>query len=220
MQGVKNIGKGAFWLIAFFAAFFAVKLSVPFTNSGEVTLGLAELLGIVAAVYVLFYLLKNYKALTRDRKILAFVALISQGTLFLIWVLRAVLVGLELKSLLVLQANACVLSFFFLILLDMLQAKRVLFFLSLFCAFLGVVSVALILFLPQSITDLVLVSTPRFDLILWSHAIRTFLLLVCLPLFIGEDGVWYSMPISDIIAAVLTVIMLWIQFREWKKEKM
>ena len=45
-------------------------------------------------------------------------------------------------------------------------------------------------------------------------------LLVCLPLFIGEDGVWYSMPISDIIAAVLTVIMLWIQFREWKKEKM
>jgi Na+-driven multidrug efflux pump len=40
-----------------------------------------------------------------------------------------------------------------------------------------------------------------------------------LPLFIGEKGVWYSMPISDIIAAVLTVIMLIIQFREWKKEE-
>ena len=44
-------------------------------------------------------------------------------------------------------------------------------------------------------------------------------LLLILPLFIGEKGVWYSMPISDIIAAVLTVIMLIIQFREWKKEE-
>ena len=43
-------------------------------------------------------------------------------------------------------------------------------------------------------------------------------LLLILPLFIGEKGVWYSMPISDIIAAILTVIMLVIQFRQWKRE--
>ncbi len=43
-------------------------------------------------------------------------------------------------------------------------------------------------------------------------------LLLILPLFIGEKGVWYSMPISDVIAAILTVIMLVIQFREWKRE--
>lgn len=43
-------------------------------------------------------------------------------------------------------------------------------------------------------------------------------LLLILPLFIGEKGVWYSMPISDIIAAMLTVVMLIIQFREWKRE--
>lgn len=43
-------------------------------------------------------------------------------------------------------------------------------------------------------------------------------LLLVLPLFIGENGVWYSMPISDAIAAVLTVIMLAIQFNEWKKQ--
>ena len=43
-------------------------------------------------------------------------------------------------------------------------------------------------------------------------------LLVILPMFIGENGVWYSMPISDSIAALLTVIMLVIQFREWKRE--
>ncbi|MBR5335347.1 MAG: MATE family efflux transporter [Bacteroidaceae bacterium] len=43
-------------------------------------------------------------------------------------------------------------------------------------------------------------------------------LLVILPMFIGEDGVWYSMPISDITAALLTVILLMGQFREWKNE--
>lgn len=42
-------------------------------------------------------------------------------------------------------------------------------------------------------------------------------LLLILPLFIGEKGVWYSMPVSDIIAAILTVIMLVIQFRQWKR---
>ena len=43
-------------------------------------------------------------------------------------------------------------------------------------------------------------------------------LLLIMPLFIGEKGVWYSMPVSDIIAAMLTVVMLAIQFREWKRE--
>ena len=45
-------------------------------------------------------------------------------------------------------------------------------------------------------------------------------LLLILPFFIGEKGVWYSIPISDMIAAMLTIVMLWIQFREWKNEKM
>ena len=43
-------------------------------------------------------------------------------------------------------------------------------------------------------------------------------LLLILPLFIGEKGVWYSMPISDIIAAILTVVMLILQFRQWNRE--
>ena len=44
-------------------------------------------------------------------------------------------------------------------------------------------------------------------------------LLLVLPLYLGENGVWYSMPISDIVAAMLTVVMLVLQFREWKREK-
>lgn len=42
-------------------------------------------------------------------------------------------------------------------------------------------------------------------------------LLLILPIFLGENGVWYSMPISDIIAAMLTVVLLIQQFREWKR---
>ena len=44
-------------------------------------------------------------------------------------------------------------------------------------------------------------------------------LLVILPRFIGVNGVWYSMPISDIVAAILTVVVLLLQFREWNNEK-
>ena len=44
-------------------------------------------------------------------------------------------------------------------------------------------------------------------------------LLVILPKFYGVDGVWYSMPISDMVAAMLTVVTLALQFREWKREK-
>lgn len=44
-------------------------------------------------------------------------------------------------------------------------------------------------------------------------------LLLILPMFLGVKGVWYSMPISDIIAAMLTVVMLTIQFRQWRREE-
>jgi Na+-driven multidrug efflux pump len=44
-------------------------------------------------------------------------------------------------------------------------------------------------------------------------------LLVILPRYYGVNGVWYSMPISDMVAAILTVITLLLQFKEWKHEK-
>ncbi|MBR7134758.1 MAG: MATE family efflux transporter, partial [Bacteroidaceae bacterium] len=43
-------------------------------------------------------------------------------------------------------------------------------------------------------------------------------MLIVLPLFLGESGVWYSMPISDFLAALLTVILLAQQFKQWRKE--
>ncbi len=43
-------------------------------------------------------------------------------------------------------------------------------------------------------------------------------MLLILPHFFGENGVWYSMPISDFAASVLTIIILKRQFNEWKEE--
>ena len=43
-------------------------------------------------------------------------------------------------------------------------------------------------------------------------------LLLTLPLFYGEDGVWFSMPISDFVAAMLTITILKMQFNKWNRE--
>lgn len=42
-------------------------------------------------------------------------------------------------------------------------------------------------------------------------------LLIFLPKFIGEDGVWYSIPAADLISGILAVILLKQQFNTWNK---
>lgn len=42
-------------------------------------------------------------------------------------------------------------------------------------------------------------------------------LVLLLPVFIGLDGVWWSMPVSDVLAAVTAVAMLTYQFKQFKK---
>ena len=41
--------------------------------------------------------------------------------------------------------------------------------------------------------------------------------LLILPRFFGADGVWYSMPLSDLLASVIAAFMLIAQFREFRK---
>ena len=40
--------------------------------------------------------------------------------------------------------------------------------------------------------------------------------LLILPLFWGADGIWFSMPISDITASVIAGFMLYNQFKQFK----
>jgi putative MATE family efflux protein len=43
--------------------------------------------------------------------------------------------------------------------------------------------------------------------------------LIILPMFLGVTGVWVSMPVSDFGAAVVSTIMILMQFRKFKKEQ-
>lgn len=42
-------------------------------------------------------------------------------------------------------------------------------------------------------------------------------LLLILPRFLGTTGVWISMPIADLVACIVAAVMLWMQFRSFRK---
>ena len=41
--------------------------------------------------------------------------------------------------------------------------------------------------------------------------------LLILPLFFQEEGVWYSMPVSDLLASLIALFMLLRQFKQFKQ---
>ena len=43
--------------------------------------------------------------------------------------------------------------------------------------------------------------------------------ILILPVIFGENGVWYSMPISDLISTIVAAVMLWMLFRKFKKQE-
>jgi putative MATE family efflux protein len=44
--------------------------------------------------------------------------------------------------------------------------------------------------------------------------------VLLLPLWLGADGIWWSMPISDLLASVTAAVLLYRQLREFKRHKM
>jgi Na+-driven multidrug efflux pump len=42
--------------------------------------------------------------------------------------------------------------------------------------------------------------------------------LLILPLFWGADGIWFSMPISDVLASLIAGFMLYNQFKQFKQK--
>lgn len=42
-------------------------------------------------------------------------------------------------------------------------------------------------------------------------------LIIAMPLFMGIDGILYSGPIADVLAAIITIIMVLAEFRNMKK---
>lgn len=44
--------------------------------------------------------------------------------------------------------------------------------------------------------------------------------LFILPLFYGVNGIWYSLPVSDLVASVVAFILLTLQFKKFREPKM
>jgi Na+-driven multidrug efflux pump len=44
-------------------------------------------------------------------------------------------------------------------------------------------------------------------------------MLIILPIFMGADGIWWSMPFSDLAASIIAVILLYKQFQAFKKSE-
>ncbi len=171
-----------FCVILFLSAFIFIKLNVSFTNSGEITFYLVEILGIFLCIFLFFYSFKHYKNLTKNRKILFWTAVVSQAAFLLIYIARIFIAGLEMKSILILESNLLVFGLYLLMLFNIISAGCVITSLSYFSAVLGVLSVLLILFSPKSYTDWPLFSNSDFYILTFGNAIRTFILVICLPL--------------------------------------
>lgn len=43
--------------------------------------------------------------------------------------------------------------------------------------------------------------------------------LLVLPHFLGTDGVWWSMPVADAVAAIITMVVLWIHLRRMARQQ-
>ena len=43
-------------------------------------------------------------------------------------------------------------------------------------------------------------------------------MLLLLPLFLGVDGIWWAMPISDTIAEIVAVVMMMTYMRKFKEQ--
>ena len=171
-----------FCMVTFLSAFIFLKPKVSFTNSGEITFYLVEILGLLVGAFLIFYLFKNFKTLSKNSKILFWTAFISQAAFLIIYAVRIFTVGLEMKSILIIESNLFVLGFYLLIVFRILSAKCVLTSLSYFSAVLGVASVVLIYVLPDSYTDWVLYWNENLYVLTFGNAVRTFIMLLCLPL--------------------------------------
>ena len=42
-------------------------------------------------------------------------------------------------------------------------------------------------------------------------------MILILPKFLGLDGVWYAQPVSDFLATVITIIILYREFKSQQK---
>lgn len=157
--------------VILFSSCFMVQIPVFFTNSGVLNIFPAELLGIIAAIYILIYFFRNQKTISREHKYFVGFTLLFTVYCVIVYMIRTLTAGLELKSILIFESNLFVIGFFYLVLFGKLSAQKVVRSLTIFSVVLGLSSVVLFY----------LIDYPISNQILMNHATRTFLLGMLLP---------------------------------------
>jgi len=175
-----------FCILSFLSALFFIKLKVPFTGSGEITFYFTEILGLALGAFLIFYLFKNFKKLSKEHKIIFWTAFVSQFVFLAIYACRVILSGIELKSILVIESNLFVISFMFMVLLGIVSSRIVVRSMTLFFTSLSVLSMLLMFFVPASYTDWSLFACDLFYVSTFGNAIRTYLVLICLPVSVMD----------------------------------
>lgn len=151
---------------------FLIQFEVGITKSGLVSFYGIEILGLCIGIYIIFYVIKHLRTLSKSNKILLLLTLVFSLYCLIDYAFRIFTKGLELKSVLIIESNLFVIGFMFIILFGKLNVKRAVNIICAFAFLLGIISVVLYFFIDYNISNIVLLN----------HATRTFLLGVLFPL--------------------------------------
>ena len=163
-------------IVILLANCFMVRPQVSFTNSGIISFYLSELVGICVTAFICLYFLYKWKDISKENKSIALFAVIFNVYCIIIYAIRTVTQGLELKSILIFESNMLLIGFMFLITFRILSLHILINSMTVFSCLVGLISVFLFYFTGQQIAEI----------ILFNHATRTYLLGVLLPLTVYQ----------------------------------
>jgi hypothetical protein len=154
------------------SACFHVILPVGFTESGVITIFFSEIVGIITAGVLFFYIIANHRGISRENKLCLLSVIIFISYCICVYIVRIFTSGLEMKSIAIFESTVVIIAFMFLVMLKIIPAKAALRTITVFSVILGCVSVVLYFYLDRRISYL----------IVSSHAYRTYISGYLLPL--------------------------------------
>lgn len=148
-----------------------IQVGAGFTSSGIISFYGIEIIGLCVAVYILIYIIRKWRSISRENKIILLLTLIFTVYCAADYAMRILTKGLELKSILVIESNLFVIGFMFIILFKIVPVKKAITLICCFSCVLGILSAVLYFFIDYNISNVILLN----------HATRTFLLGALLP---------------------------------------
>ena len=133
----------AFCIGVMVLACISAEVPVAFTQSGVVRFYVSVPVGIITGICMVIYMLKNWTRLEQDVKRCFGVAAAFSFYGVLVYIVRCLPQGIELKSLLIFEANVFMFGFLFIILCKIIRVDVVRKSMSAFAVLLGVITIVL-----------------------------------------------------------------------------